>query len=218
MGSAPTSYRHAARLLLRDRLLDAARELLAQRPWAQITMAEIASGAGVSRQTLYNEFGSREQFAQAFVIREGERFIAAVEEAIYEHLDDPTSALAAALQAFLESAARDPLVGMLLADDGTGGMLPLLTTQSAPIVGWASERIAAAIRRSWPAAESEDAQLLAEALVRLAISYVTVPAVEGAQRQTMGALESTRRATDDAVRLLGPFIERAIMRAMVESR
>lgn len=199
-----SGYRHAARLLLRDTLLDAARELLAQRPWAQITMADVAGGAGVSRQTLYNEFGSREQFAQAFVIREGERFVAAVERAIEEHLDDPANALAAALESFLESAARDPLVAMLLADDGTGGMLPLLTTQSAPIVGWARERIAASVRQGWPAVAEDDAQLLAEALVRLAISYVTVPTAGG-----------TQHATEDAVRLLGPFIDRAIRRAML---
>ena len=75
-------YRVAARQLLRDTLLDASRGLLADRPWAQITMSEVAQAAGVSRQTLYKEFGSRDEFAQAFVIREGARFLNAVEEAI----------------------------------------------------------------------------------------------------------------------------------------
>ncbi len=91
-------YREAARQLLRETLLDAARSLLTERPWSQITMADIASRAGVSRQTLYNELGSREQFAQTFVLREAQRFIEAVQQAIDAHLDDPTAALAAALQ------------------------------------------------------------------------------------------------------------------------
>ena len=34
-------------------------------------MADVAAAGGVSRQTLYNEFGTRDEFAQAFVIREG---------------------------------------------------------------------------------------------------------------------------------------------------
>jgi AcrR family transcriptional regulator len=200
------TYRDAARLLLRDTVLDAIRLLLGDRPWAQVTMAEVALAAGVSRQTLYNEFGSREQLGQAFVIREGERFIAAVEGSIAQHLDDPSSALAAALQTFLQSAARDPLVAMLLADDGTGGMLPLLTTQSGPVLMWAAQRLGAAMKAGWPQLEDDDARLLAEALVRLAISYVTAPA--GPPEQ----------ATSDAVRLLDPFIAHVVDRAMLRHR
>ena len=56
----PTPYAVAARALLRDTLLDAARRELEQRAWSEVTMADIALAAGVSRQTLYKEFGSRE--------------------------------------------------------------------------------------------------------------------------------------------------------------
>jgi len=193
-----TGYRAAARQLLRDTLLDAARGLLEERPWAQITMGDVASAAGVSRQTLYNEFGSREQFAQTFVIHEGERFLAAVEETIERHLDDPSRALAAALELFLRSAAEDPLIRMLLSDDGTGGMLPLITTQSGPVIGWATSRLAGTIRAGWPQTSEADATLLSEALVRLAISYATAP------------IGPPRAAAQDAARLLGPFVERAV--------
>jgi AcrR family transcriptional regulator len=54
-----TPYAVAARELLRDTLFDAARRELEHRGWNDVTMAEIASAAGVSRQTLYKEFGSR---------------------------------------------------------------------------------------------------------------------------------------------------------------
>lgn len=199
-------YREAARALLRNTLFDAARGLLAERPWAQITMADIAGSAGVSRQTLYNELGSREQFAQAFVIREAQRFIEAVQQAIEQNLDDPAAALAAALELFLDTAGRDPLIGMLLEDDGTGGMLPLITTRSRPVLDWASQQIAATIEQGWPSVREQDAMLLAQALVRLAISYLTVPA------------GTPQQATDDAVRLLGPFIRQAVAQVAVESR
>jgi AcrR family transcriptional regulator len=199
-------YREAARQLLRQTLLDATRSLLEERPWAQITMADIASRAGVSRQTLYNELGSRDQLAQAFVLREAERFIAAVRQAIDAHLDDPTAALAAALQLFLDTAGMDPMVGMLLDDDGTGGLLPLITTRSRPVLDWAAAQIAQAISEGWPAAAPDDALLLAQTLVRLAISYLTVPT------------DPPGQATQDAVRLLAPFIERSVLPAYAKPR
>ncbi|HEX4806014.1 MAG TPA: TetR family transcriptional regulator [Conexibacter sp.] len=195
---ARTPYAVAARQLLRDTLFDAARDQLQQRTWAEVTMADIARTAGVSRQTLYNEFGTRDEFAAAFTIREGERFLDAVEQAVREHLDDPSAAVTAALELFLTTAGEDPLVRLLLSDDGTGGMLPLVTTQSMPVVAWASARLAAAMRDGWPAASEHDAQLLAETLVRLAISYVTVP---------KGTPAATAR---DAAALLAPYIERAL--------
>jgi AcrR family transcriptional regulator len=191
-------YREAARQLLRKTLLEAAASLLEQRPWAQITMADIANRAGVSRQTLYNELGSREQFAQAFVLREAQRFIETVREAIEAHLDDPTAALTAALQLFLDTAGRDPLIATLLDDDGTGGMLPLITTRGRPVLDWAGSQIAQAISEGWPAVLPQDALLLAQTLVRLAISYLTMPTLPPQQ------------ATQEAVRLLAPFIEQAV--------
>jgi AcrR family transcriptional regulator len=196
-----TSYRVAVRHLLRDRLLDAGREQLGDRTWAQVTMAEIATAAGVSRQTLYNEFGTRDEFAQALVIREGSRFLDAVEEAIDEHAADPLAALTAALERFLTIARDDPFVGLLLGDDGTGGMLPLVTTQSRPVVDWAAARLMKAMSGHWPEVADRDLQDLADTLVRLAISHVAAP------RQSPG------RTAASITRLLGPSIERMLAAA-----
>jgi len=193
-------YRVAARRLLRNTFFDATRGLLEDRPWAQITMAEVARAAGVSRQTLYKEFGSRDEFAQAFVIREGARFLDSVEQAIAAHLDDPRAAVAAGLEVFLTAAAADPLVQLLLADDGTGGMLPLITTRSRPVLLWASARLGEAMRAGWPHAGDEEVELLADSFVRLALSYVTMPRDSPAE---------TARA---AAKLLAPYVERAMTR------
>ncbi|HEV2791800.1 MAG TPA: helix-turn-helix domain-containing protein, partial [Solirubrobacterales bacterium] len=65
MSSQRTPYQEAARELLRQTVFDAARAELGSKPWSEITMADIASGAGVSRQTLYNEFGNRNEFGLA---------------------------------------------------------------------------------------------------------------------------------------------------------
>jgi AcrR family transcriptional regulator len=200
MGPARTPYAVAARELLRDTLFDAARDAMQERPWAEVTMAEIAAAAGVSRQTLYKEFGSRDEFAQLFVVREGTRFLDAVEQAVRAHLDDPSAALAAALGVFLRAAAEDPLVRMLLTDDGTGGMLPLVTTQSQPVVAFASTRLTEVIHDGWPQVARTDAELLAETLVRLAISYAMLPK------------DPPDAAIEIVMTVIEPFVERALGR------
>jgi AcrR family transcriptional regulator len=194
-----TSYRGAVRQLLRDRLLDAGRDQLGERTWAQVTMAEIATAAGVSRQTLYNEFGTRDEFAQALVIREGSRFLDAVEEAIDENAGDPPIALRAALERFLAIARDDPFVRLLLGDDGTGGLLPLVTTQSRPVVDWAAGRLVEAMGAHWPGVADRDLEDLADTVVRLAISHVAAP------RQAPG------RTAASITRLLAPAIERMLV-------
>jgi AcrR family transcriptional regulator len=193
-----TPYPQAARELLRETLFGAARDELERRGWSEITMSDIAVAAGVSRQTLYKEFGSRNEFGLAFVIHEGERFLDDVEAAVLQHVDDPRAAVTAALELFLRTAGEDPLIRILLSDDGTGGMLPFVTTQGLPVVQWATNRLGATIEEGWPQAPKEDVRLLSESLVRLAISYITGPS-------------DTPDSTATAVaRLLGPFIDTAL--------
>ena len=161
-------------------------------------MADIASGAGVSRQTLYNEFGNRNEFGFAFVIHEAERFMDDVEEAVLAHRDDPRAAVLAALEHFLRAAGGDPLIRILLSDDGTGGMLPFVTTQGLPVVQWATSRLVTVIGEGWPEAPGGDVKTLSESLVRLAISYVTTPG------------DSAEEAAKAVSELLGPFIDKAL--------
>ena len=115
-----------------------------------------------------------------------------------EHLDDPHAAVGAALEAFLQTAGEDTLVRVLLSDDGTGGMLPFVTTQGMPVVHWATARLTAVIEEGWPQAPPEKTRLLAESLVRLAISYITTPG------------SSPETTATQAGELLGPFIDRAL--------
>jgi AcrR family transcriptional regulator len=200
MSTAPerAPYAVAARQLLRETLFAAVRDELEHRAWSEVTMADVAAAAGVSRQTLYKEFGSRDEFAQAFVIHEGERFLDGVEAAVRQNLDDARAAVRAALEFFLTAAGEDPLIRMVISDDGTGGMLPFVTTQGMPVVHWATARLTAVIEEGWPQAPEPKAKLLAESLVRLAISNVTTPG---------DSPETTAAAVGE---LLGPFIDDAL--------
>ncbi len=161
-------------------------------------MADVARAAGVSRQTLYKEFGSRDEFAQAFVLREGDRFLAAVEEAVRARCDAPAAALEAAFDLFLTAAAEDPLVRTVVLGDRGDSLLPLVTTQGKPLVERAAERLADVVVSCWPQVRPADAELLAEALVRLGISYAALP--KGPATMTAASVTT----------LLGPYLERVL--------
>jgi AcrR family transcriptional regulator len=191
-------YSLAARELLRNTLLDAACHELESRRWADITMADIARAAGVSRQTLYKEFGSRDEFAQALVIREADRFLSAVQEALDANLEQPTKALSAAFDVFLTHAAENPLVRTIVQGDGSEGLLLLFTTQGEPVVEGAARRLCEMILAGWPLIRRADAELLSECLVRLAISYAALP--KG----------PTSMTAESVATLIGPYIDQLL--------
>lgn len=168
-------YSIAARELLRNTLLDAACDELVDRRWVDITMADIARAAGVSRQTLYKEFGSRDEFSQALVMRETDRFLNAVAEAVNANITAPAVALSAAFDVFLTAAAENPLVRTIVSGDGAEGLLLLFTTHGQPLVEAATARLTEMILEAWPIVPSANAELLSEVLVRLAISYAALP-------------------------------------------
>ena len=158
---------------LRDTLLDAADALLDERPWAKISMGEVANRAAVSRQTLYNEFGGRKEFAQALLIREAERLLAGPEREIAAHPDDPRAAIEGALEAFLEEAAHNRLVESITSQPDDG-LLALVTTEGA-VVAAATERLAAHIEAIWTGVDPDAIRGLTETVVRLGISHAALP-------------------------------------------
>lgn len=66
----------------REALLDAAHAALAARPWTAVRMVDVAAAAGVSRQTLHNEFGGKDGLARALVRRAADGYLAGVERAL----------------------------------------------------------------------------------------------------------------------------------------
>ena len=178
----------------RDLLLDAVSDLLADRTWAAVRMADVAERAAVSRQTVYNTFGTREGLGRAYVTREATSFLAAVEQLIAANAGDPVRALAAALEMFLAAAESHPLVRAISASDEGDELLVLVTTRGGPVLGPLSERLAAVIRETWPEVSAEQAELVADTLIRLAISYAALPG--GSPGDVAGRV----------ARVLGPFI------------
>lgn len=169
-------------------------------------MSDIAKGAGVSRQTLYNEFGSRQGFVQAYLLYDADRLLSAVEQAIDSAGGGPATAIERAFHTFLKSVQRDPLAITVLSGDDPDGILSLVTTRGGPVLMIATARLTDAIARNWPRADTADVKLLAEQLVRLAISHTALP-------------DRTAAAAAAAIsRLLTPFAELALLRASVDGR
>jgi AcrR family transcriptional regulator len=191
-------YAVAARDLLRNTLLDGANRELGSRPWSEITMSDIARAAGVSRQTLYNEFGSRAEFAQELVLREAGRFIDAVQGSIAANAEDPREALRATFELFLTVAAENPLVSTIVSGDGADELIALFTTRGETLVETVGARLTEVLLASWPVVAVGDAELLGECLVRLAISYAALP--KGEPAETAEAVAS----------LLGPYVQRLV--------
>jgi AcrR family transcriptional regulator len=165
-------YPAAARTLLRDTVLTAVDDLVRHRGWSATTMTDVASAAGVSRQTLYNEFGSRSALVEAYVAREIEALVARVSEAVRAHAADAHIALRTAFALFLELASDEPVVQLLVADAADAELHRLLTTLGRQLAG---ASIAELIPQVWPQISAADAALVSDALVRLAISHALVP-------------------------------------------
>ncbi len=194
-----TPYPELARGLFRDRVLEAVGDLLAERPWPKVSMAAVAAHVGVSRQTLYNTFGSRQELAQAYVEREADRFLAGVDVAVRDNAAEPQEALAAALAIFLGAAGRHPLVRAITSAEGGEELLPLVTTRGGPLVEHVTEHLTALLVETWPQLPEADAAPIADALVRLAISYAALPAGD--------PLDTARTVA----RLLGPSVDRLLV-------
>jgi AcrR family transcriptional regulator len=191
-------FAEAARVLLRDTLLDAARDLLRDHEWVDLKMADIASTAGVSRQTLYKEFGSRQAFAQEYILREADAFLAAVEAAMVAHREDPAQAIRAAVEVFLTAAAEEPLIKAIVAGDNSDGLLALVTNQAGPVLHGATDRLAKFLIEQWPHADADALVVAAKYLVRLAVSHAASP--DGTPAETAATMSV----------VLGPYLDQVV--------
>ncbi|WP_445170527.1 TetR family transcriptional regulator [Mycolicibacterium sp. Dal123E01] len=172
------------------------REELLTKDWSAITLTDVARTAGISRQTIYNEFGSRQGLAQGYALRLADRLVDAIGYAITSNVGDVSAAFTEGFRLFFTESAADPLVISLLTGVAKPDLLQMITTDSAPIITRASTRLTQAFMESWVSASEEDSGVLARAIVRLALSYVSMPP------------EADHDVALDLARLMSPFAER----------
>ncbi|WP_305092182.1 TetR family transcriptional regulator [Prescottella sp. R16] len=189
-----TPYPEASRQLLRESILGAVHDLLLERDWPAVTMTDVAAAVGVSRQTIYNEFGSRQGLAEGYALQLADRFVDAVTSAVYAHPGDGHAALVDGFAAFFRASAVDPLVRSLRSGTAKPDLLRIVTIDSGQLIERASGRLAETFRHSWIGASDADADTLSHGIVRVALSYVSMPPT------------SDRDDARELAALLAPFV------------
>jgi AcrR family transcriptional regulator len=158
----------------RELLLDAAAEAVVSGGWGQARMADVARAAGVSRQTLYYEFGSKDRLAEALALREAERYADGADAAREGQDVSPAEVVRAGVEYTLREAAGNPLLKAVLTDHA-GDLLPYLTTRAEALHAAAAERCADQLLSRWPQLPAADVRLVADAVTRLTVSHLVLP-------------------------------------------
>lgn len=156
-------------------VFDALRNLLLEHPWGEVTLEAVARDAGVSRQTLYNAFGSRYGLAQAYTLALADVLCDAIAATLAEHPLDRRTGVERGLLLYLEMSVGDPLIERVRAGDAHPDLVRLVTADAGPLLVRVAERLEAGALAAWPTVAPERARTFARALARLAVSYVTMP-------------------------------------------
>jgi AcrR family transcriptional regulator len=104
-GDTPLGIRAQRKRATREELLQTASELFAQRGYDNVTVAEIAAGAGVSVKTLFQHFRSKEDLLLAELDQTHERLLNALRER--EPGESPVDALVAWMASEIENSPID---------------------------------------------------------------------------------------------------------------
>ncbi|MCL6287775.1 TetR/AcrR family transcriptional regulator [Streptomyces sp. ATCC51928] len=196
----------------RQALLDAALRALDDGPWCAVRMVDVAALAGVSRQTLHNEFGTKDGLAEALLRRAADGYLAGVDRALTAPAPDRPAAVALWT---VRAARGDALVKALLTGHwaeglprpdrrpGSRGRTAAVRPPPTP------EELLALVRDRMAAETPGAADGRGEIALRLALSCVIVP-VPGDDAADSRALSLVRDASRPAVQgavTQGPVVQ-----------
>lgn len=168
---------------LRDRLLEAAVQIMTTSGWGRVTMARLADDVGVSRQTVYNEIGTKNDLAEAMVMRELDRFLAGVTRSFDENPDDLIAAIRDSARRVLKYAEDNALLhAVVSATHGADTeLLPLLTTHSEYLLEGAKFVIAERVASYQVDLPEGRLEASIDMVVRLVLSHVMQPSAAPAR-------------------------------------
>src|SRR5699024_275389 len=118
------------------------------------------------------------------------------EAAIHNNVGDIHAAFLEGFRSFFSESAADPPVVSLLTGVAKPDLSQIITTDSGPIITHCAQRLTVSFMHSWVSVSEADAGILARAVVRLAISYVSMPP------------EADHDVAADLARLFTPAAER----------
>jgi AcrR family transcriptional regulator len=161
----------------RNRIIAAAARLTCADGWSKVTMGRLATEAGVSRQTVYNAVGSREDLAEAMVLTESAKFIFKILEGFDNHPDDLLPAIHDAVENTLVLAEGNELLrAVVSATHGADTeLLPLLTTHSESLLGTLMVVVQDRVDQYEIDLEPERVATIIDFVVRVVLSHVMQP-------------------------------------------
>jgi AcrR family transcriptional regulator len=157
----------------RDLLLESAFHCAVRSGWSRVRMGQVAGRAGVSRQTLYRHFRTKEGLALALALREQEAFLEGCRRAFVAKTDIQ-AAVRAAVAWTLKHAVSHPLLRQAIEDSGSG-VLPYITTRAQPLLRRGRDLLARLIADLDPTLDAEGVDLTADVLTRELFSHVITP-------------------------------------------
>jgi len=161
---------------VRERWLDAAESCYTRFGPAKTTVEDVARAAGVSRATLYRHFRTRDRLLRAVIVREAGRLAAEAEQEL-RRFDDVGSWIVEGMLFCLREIPRRPLLAMLFAPEEVGVVSRLvLTSERLLEIGAGILRpMFEPARRRGLLRESVRLEALIEWVLRILLSYLTVP-------------------------------------------
>lgn len=162
---------------LRQRIVSAAVDLTTHAGWSAVTMSRLAEIVGVSRQTVYNEIGSKPVLAEAMVLHELGRFLGIVERAFDRHPGDLLESVHVAVRGVLvltnDSALLRAIVSATHGADTE--LLPPLTTQSRSLLTAARAVMADRLTSFALPLDPRQLSTAIDVIVRVVLSHVMAP-------------------------------------------
>ena len=162
---------------LRQQIVTASVELTTSSGWSSVTMARLGQLVGVSRQTVYNEIGSKPALAEAMVLDELGRFLSVVERAFDRHPGDLPKSIHVAVGGVLELAQDSALLrAVVSATHGADTeLLPPLTTQSRSLLAAAKAVMTDRLASFAVPLQPDKLANAIDAIVRVVLSHIMAP-------------------------------------------
>ena len=189
---------HAAfRRTVRAQALAVAGQQLAEGGWDRVNMAGIAKAVGVSRPTLYAEFGRKEGLAEALVMAEADQFLAGIDTILQDSGDEPLLAIETVVAYVLTEAQRSPILRAVFTTGRTeepesDSLLALLSVRAENILTKLTDGTVQWLIAQCPDTPAVQVSEAVDALVRLLISYLMSPAAHPEQTPGMFAWLAVR--------------------------
>lgn len=136
---------------------------------ARLSVGDVARRAGLSRQTLYKHFPSKEALVAEAVLREAGAMVADIVAAADAH-DDLCGALEAGIGRTLELAREHPLLDRLVRTEPES-LLPLLVSDRGPVAASVRAVVERIVGERIPTLDGVELRRAADLLSRLLISY-----------------------------------------------